>query len=450
MKRLVIIDDEPAICQSLQFALEDWYEIYAFLDPHEALQLFARTEIALVLLDLKIGSQDGIEILQAIKQVSPHTVVIMMTAYGSISSSVEAMRRGAFYYITKPFPTNELEALLQNAEEFYDLHSKVLWLSEELEKLSEGFGLIGKSPSMTRVLELIEKIKNIDSNVLITGESGTGKEVVARAIHFQGNRRSKRFQALNCAAIPEKLLESELFGYEKGAFTGAIQKKPGQFVLAEGGTIFLDEIAEMELALQGKLLRVVQERKVTPLGSTEEKPIHVRIVAASNRDLHKEVKAGRLREDLYYRLNVIPIHLPPLRERREDIPLLTQYFIRKLSERMGKPMDGISNEAQQLLTSYAFPGNVRELQNIIERAIALTNSENIQKRDLPQEMQGLRPIHREQKLIPIYIGETLEEVERKVILHNLSANGGNRRKTAQVIGIGERTIREKLRSYEEE
>lgn len=449
MKSLVVIDDEITICQSLKFALEEKYQVYTFTHPMEALPIFEQVEIAIVLLDLKIGQYSGIDILQEIKRVSPHTIVIMMTAYGSIPSSVEAMRKGAFYYATKPLQIEELEILLQKAEEVYDLQSKVKWLSEELEKFTENFGLIGTSTAMKDVFALIEKVKDIDSNVMITGESGTGKEAVARAIHNQGNRRTKKFQAVNCAAIPEKLLESELFGYDKGAFTGAYDSKLGLFVSANGGTLFLDEIGEMDISLQSKILRVLQERRVKPLGSTEEKQIDVRIIVATNRDLAKEVKEKRFREDLYYRLNVIPINLSPLRERMIDIPLLVQFYFNKISERMGKPISGITEEALDSLKTYSFPGNVRELQNIIERAIALTSSSYIQKGDLPDEMQAKHPVIINHKLIPIYIGETLEEIERKVIIHNLAECEGNRRKTAQVIGMGERTIREKLKKYQD-
>ncbi|MBO8162805.1 MAG: sigma-54-dependent Fis family transcriptional regulator [Brevibacillus sp.] len=449
MRPIIVIDDEPAICNSLEFALEEKYNVYTFTEPLEALSLLRQMEVPIVLLDLKIGDCDGTEILKEIKRISPHTMVIIMTAYGSIPSSVEAMRSGAFYYVTKPLMMDELELLLSKAEEFYQLQTKVQWLSEELDKLTNRWGLIGTSPAMQQVLSLIEKVKDIDSNVLITGESGTGKELVARALHYQGKRQRRRFQAVNCAAIPDNLLESELFGYEKGAFTGATQSKPGQFVLADGGTIFLDEIGEMDLSVQSKLLRVIQERKVVPLGGLEEKPVDVRIIAATNRDLMKEVKANRFREDLYYRLNVIPISLPPLRERKGDIPLLVQHFLEKISAQLGKPVDGISQEALQVLENYSFPGNVRELQNIVERAIALTTSSVIQLRDLPPELQG-KPAMSGRTLIPVYVGETLEEVERKVILHNLSACRGNRRKTAQVIGIGERTLRDKLKKYQEE
>jgi two-component system response regulator AtoC len=452
MHHLLVIDDEPAICQSLEFALEEKYCVNTFTDPESALAFLQRVEVSLVLLDLKIGSHDGTEVLKEIKRLSPDTVVIMMTAYGSISSSVEAMRHGAFYYLTKPLMMDELDVLLSKAAEFYHLQSRVKWLSEELDKLSENYGLIGNSKPMQQIFDLIDKVKDIDSSLLINGESGTGKEVVARAIHNQGNRRNKRFQAINCAAIPDNLLESELFGYEKGAFTGAMQSKPGQFVLADGGTMFLDEIGEMDLSLQSKLLRVIQERKVTPLGGLDEKSIDVRIIAATNRDLWKEVKANRFREDLYYRLNVIPIQLAPLRERKGDIPLLVHYFIQKISERMGKPIDGISQEAMQALEGYSFPGNIRELQNMVERAIALTSSPLIEKHDLPRELQGASqaPVPNRQKLIPIYVGETLDEIEKRVILHNLSHLEGNRRKTAQVLDMGERTLRDKLKKYQEE
>ncbi|MED0681007.1 sigma-54-dependent transcriptional regulator [Aneurinibacillus thermoaerophilus] len=450
MYHVMIIDDEPAICQSLTFALEDRYHVYAFTDPREALPLFERVDIAIVLLDLKIGEYNGIDVLEEIKRISPSTIVIIMTAYGSIPSSVEAMRKGAFSYATKPLHIDELEVLMQKAEEVYTLHSKVQWLSHELDKVTDNYGLIGKSAAMREIFTLIDKIKDIDSNVLITGESGTGKEVVARTIHYQSKRRNKKFQAINCAAIPGHLLESELFGYEKGAFTGAVQRKSGLFVLAEGGTIFLDEIGEMDLALQGKLLRVLQEKKVMPIGGIEEISIDVRIIAATNRNLEKEVKENRFREDLYYRLNVIPIQLPSLRERREDIPLLVEFFIKKYSDKMGKPVEGISQEALQLLQQYAFPGNIRELQNMIERAIALTGSSCIQKVDLPVEIRKNNRAFISDTLIPVYVGETMEEIEKRVILHNLAACNGNQRKTAQIIGIGERTLREKLKKYREE
>ncbi|MFD0826310.1 sigma-54-dependent transcriptional regulator [Neobacillus sp. M.A.Huq-85] len=450
MHNVIIIDDEVTICQSLTFALEDQYHVYAFTDPREALPLLERIEVAIILLDLKIGEYDGIEILEEVKRVSPTTVVILMTAFGSIPSSVEAMRKGAFSYATKPLHLDELEVLMQKAEEFYTLQSKVEFLSNELDKMGETHGLIGESLAIREILTLIKKVKDIDSTILITGESGTGKEVVARTIHYQSKRRNKKFQVINCAAIPGHLLESELFGYEKGAFTGAVQKKHGLFVLAEGGTIFLDEIGEMDLALQSKLLRALQERKVMPVGGTQEIDFNVRIISATNRDLVKEVKENRFREDLYYRLNVIPVKLPPLRERKDDIPLLVEFFIHQIGDRMGKPIDGISREALQILKQYSFPGNIRELQNIMERAIALTNSSLIEKVDLPSEIQQENHVFRGYTLIPVYVGEIMDEIEKRVIFHNLAAFNGNRRKTAQAIGIGERTLRDKLKKYREE
>ncbi|SHE50970.1 two-component system, NtrC family, response regulator AtoC [Seinonella peptonophila] len=446
----MIIDDEPSICQSLAFALEDHFHVYTFTDPEKAIPLFKKIDIAFVLLDLKVGKHGGLDILQDIKRISPATIVIMITAYGSIPSSVEAMHKGAFSYVTKPIHLEELMVLLERAEEFYTLHSKVQWLGEALEQAHNDYGFIGKSPKMQEVFRMLDQIRKIESNVLITGESGTGKELMAKIIHYQSPRHQKRFQTINCAAIPEGLLESELFGHERGAFTGATEKKLGLFSLADGGTVFLDEIGEMELNLQGKLLRVIQERKVSPVGGTIEKPVDFRLISATNRDLYQEIQNRQFRQDLYYRLNVIPIHLPPLRERKEDIPLLVEFFLNKLSHRMGKPVEGISEEALQVLLHYDYPGNVRELQNIIERAIALTNSSVIQTTDLPEEMKQKQQVFSSHTLIPIYVGESIQQVEKKVIQYNLAAMGGNRRKTAQIIGIGERTLREKLKKYETE
>jgi two-component system response regulator AtoC len=447
MYPVMIIDDEIAICQSLKFALEDRYHVYTFTDPEQAIPLFKRIDFAIVLLDLKMGEHSGLDILQSIKRISPNTIVIMITAYGSIPSSVESMHKGAFSYVTKPIHLEELMVLLDRAEAYYHLSSKVQWLSEALEKAHNEHGFIGKSAKMQEVFRMLDKIREVDSNVLITGESGTGKELVAKIIHYQSRRHQKRFQTINCAAIPENLLESELFGHEKGSFTGAFEKKHGLLAVADKGTVFLDEIGEMELTLQGKLLRVIQERKITPVGGTEEKTVDFRLIAATNRDLLKDVQDKQFRQDLYYRLNVIPIHLPALRERKEDIPLLIEFFLHKLSHRMGKPVEGISQEALQVLLDYAFPGNVRELQNIMERAIALTYSSIIQVSDLPEEMTKQQQVFSDHTLIPIYVGEKMEQVERKVIQYNLSAMNGNRRKTAQLIGISERNLRDKLKKY---
>jgi two-component system, NtrC family, response regulator AtoC len=449
MKTIIVIDDEKTICQSLQFALEDQYHTYTFTNPIDALEVLKEIDAQVVLLDLKIGEVDGLEILHEIKKQSPKTVVIIMTAFGSLETSLDALSRGAFYYINKPIRLEELELLLTKALEFYQLNDQVDWLSEELQKANGKMGIIGNSSKMKGIFQVIEKIKDIDSSVLITGESGTGKEVVARAIHFQGNRKHHRFMAINCAAIPSQLLESELFGYEKGAFTGASQRKPGLFHLAHGGTLFLDEIGEMEPFLQSKLLRVIQEKKFTPLGASHEITSDVRIISATNQDLKKQVALKQFREDLFYRLNVIPISLPPLRERKEDIPLLTHHFLKQISERMGKKVPTITRHALTQLEAYEFPGNVRELQNMIERAIALLSGENIDVLDLFPDISpsAFWSLNQQQKLIPIYTGETFEDVEKKVILANVLATGGNRKRAAEMLKIGERTLRDKVKKY---
>ncbi|MFY0546202.1 sigma-54-dependent transcriptional regulator [Brevibacillus sp. H7] len=450
---VLILDDESTICKSLSFVLEDDYQVYATTDPQEAYLLLSRLTVALALIDLRLGAHDGIDILKRVKQISPKTVVMIMTAYGSIPSAVNAMKSGAFYYVSKPIDTEELKVLAAKALDQYQLQNRVEWLNEEIQKAYDVHGLIGQSPSMQQVFSLIEKVKNIDSNVLITGESGTGKELVARAIHFSGHRRDKGFYAINCAAIPAQLMESELFGYEKGAFTGALTRKPGIIELADGGTLFLDEIGELDPVLQSKLLRVIQEKKVTPVGGQQEKSVDVRIICATNKDLKKEVQNGTFRDDLYYRLNVILITLPPLRERREDIPLLVRHLIQKFNNKMSKQIKEITQDAMQLLTSYSYPGNVRELQNIIERSIALSEGDTITAKDLPGDLREERnlPLSLDaNKLIPVFVGETMESVERKVITSTLQAMEGNRRKTAEVLGIGERTLRDKLKKYSEE
>jgi DNA-binding NtrC family response regulator len=450
MKNIMVLDDEKSICQSLQFALEDHYSTYTFMNPIDGLEILKELNIHAVLLDLKMGPFDGLEILQEIKQRSSKTVVILMTAYGSLETALEALKLGAFYYIHKPIRLDELHLLVTKALEFYQLNDQVEWLQEELGKSYGQMGIVGTSPKMQEVFQLIDKVKDIDTSILITGESGKGKEVVARAIHTQGKRKSNRFLAINCAAIPSQLLESELFGYERGAFTGATQKKPGLFELAHQGTLFLDEIGEMDPFLQSKLLRVLQEKVFTPVGGTKEITVDVRIISATNRDLKKEVSNKQFREDLYYRLNVIPLSLPSLRERKGDIAQLVQYFVQQISERMGKPTPSLSQDALAKFEQYSFPGNVRELQNMIERAIALSSRSIIEAGDLLPESQPTIGIslNKQDKLIPIYTGETWEEIEKKALLANIQATGGNRKKAAERLGIGERTLREKVKKYD--
>lgn len=451
MYKLIIIDDEPAICSSLQFALEDEYEVYTAHNEADAIDIIANCEINVVLLDLKLGSSDGVQILHKIKQLDERIAVIIMTAYGSIQSSVDAMKAGAFYYITKPMNMGELQMLLGKATEYSTLKSKVQYLNDKLTQSYEVSGMIGRSAAMRAVFQQIEKVKDIETNVLIIGESGTGKEMVSKAIHYSGKRKNEPFEVINCAAIPSELLESELFGYEKGAFTGATQKKKGIFELAHKGTIFLDEIGEMDLKLQSKLLRVVQEKEITPLGSVARKKVDVRIICATNRDLKKEVAGGRFREDLFFRLNVIAIHVPSLREREADIPVLVQYFIDKYNNRMGKNVTGIEEKALRILCGYECKGNVRELENIIERAIVFAEGPQLTTQDLPEEILHAKRNTRDGQsmLIPVYVGEDLKNVERKVITKTLKYTKGDKQEAARVLKISERKLWYKIKEYEQ-
>jgi len=452
--KVLIIDDEQAICSSLTFALEDEFEVVATTDPAEGVSLLKEEEYDLCLLDLKIRDVDGLEVLEELKSVQPSLVVIIMTAYGSISSSVQAIKKGAYSYLTKPLHMEELFSVLRQAVQFKQLNKKVEYLSQELEKKYAFEGIIGNSPTMKQVFELINKVKDIDSNVLVTGESGTGKELVVRAIHYSGKRKTEHFEVVNCSAIPENLLESELFGHEKGAFTGALYKREGKFQLAQNGTIFLDEIGEMPLALQAKLLRVLQQREVTPLGADKPVKLNVRIIAATNRDLKQAVKEGTFREDLYYRLNVLEIALPPLRERRQDLPLLINHFIHQFNKELNKKITGFSEEAFKWLLNYDYPGNIRELANIVESAMIVEKVDRNGQLFLPRRYAEQAVWQEEsgdqvETAIDRLTGLTLKEVEEKLILATLKKNDNHRKKTAEMLGISERGLREKLKNYRE-
>ncbi|MFU2014905.1 sigma-54-dependent transcriptional regulator [Peribacillus butanolivorans] len=448
---VLVIDDEPAICTALSFALEDDYQVVTTTDPDEGLRHIEQISVDIVLLDLRIGSISGLDILQKIKHRSPNVTVIMMTAYSSIETSIEAIKNGAYYYIEKPINIEELSLLLMRAAEFKQMSNQLETLHEELEK-TRGFGnFLGNSKAMQRIFSMIERVKDIDSSVLITGESGTGKELVARNIHTLGRRKNNPMQIVNCAAIPEMLLESELFGYEKGAFSGATQRKEGKCVAADGGILFLDEISEMPLPLQAKLLRVLQEREVTPLGSNTKISLDVRIISAANKNLEQMVMEGKFREDLYFRLNVIPISMPPLRERKEDLPLLMDYFIKKHAKDMNREDKTFTASARRLLLDYHYPGNVRELGNIIEYAVALSNSKNMEDTDLPQYVQEQKLIlqsgspNEDSNSFSIPIGISMKEIEEKVITATLQYCKNHRQKTAQILKISERSLRDKIK-----
>lgn len=453
MMNILIIDDEQAICSSLSFALEDEYTVWTAIDAENGLKLLESEAIDGVLLDLNLGRSSGMDLLRIIKEKKPDTVVIMMTAYGTIESSVEAIKEGAYHYLTKPLNLEEVNLMLKKALTFQQLHQQVQVLSQAVRQQETYAGLIGKSECMQKVFQLIEKVKDIPSNILITGESGTGKELVARAIHFQGSRQNQAFSVINCAAIPEPLLESELFGHEKGAFTGAYQRKQGLFEQTDGGTIFLDEIGEMPLTLQAKILRVIQEKVVTPLGSQATKEVDVRIISATNRNLLEEVAKGNFREDLYYRLNVIPIHVPPLRERKKDVPLLIDHFLTLYSANMNIRTKSCSLDAKKLLYHYSYPGNVRELSNIVEFTVALSEDDVIQLSDLPDAVHRKEsPSEKSSAKNGLFLPEglALSEVNREYILYTLEKNQGHRMNTAKQLSISERGLREKLKQYSRE
>lgn len=448
--KVLIIDDDPAICASLTLALKSSYDVKAVTTAEEGLVLLKEIPFQLVLLDLIIGESDGIEILKRIKALDSSMVIIMMTAYGSIRSSVNAMKEGAFTYLSKPLELEELYIHMEQALKFRALHEKVSYLSHELESRYKYGEMIGKSPAMQQIYKVIDKLKDVDVSVLIKGESGTGKELVARAIHFSGSRREERFVEVNCAAIPEGLLEDEFFGHRKGSFTGAVNDRKGKFEIADKGTLFLDEIGDMPLSLQSKLLRVLQSKEITPIGSNEVIKIDIRVIAATNRNLLEMVYEGTFRQDLYYRLNVIEIKLPPLRERNQDIFLISKELIERHNKEYGWNIQGFTKEAEKILLSYGYPGNVRELENALEYAGVLCNGTIIDVGDLPEHMtlrtEELR-LSKEAFDMKIFCNLTLKELERLVIQASLKKNGGKQRVTAEQLGISERGLRNKIKEY---
>ena len=449
MDKVLIIDDEPGILTALKFALEDEFEVDITTNVHEGLDIIKNKNIDIVLLDLYLGEINGLEVLGMIRMSYPGVIVIAMTAYGSIESSVEAIQRGAYYYITKHIDINSLKILMRKALDYKNLSEEIEDLKRD--RTQEEFSLdeiISTSKAMKNVFDIISRVKDLDINVLISGESGTGKELIAKAIHYSSKRKSMPLVSVNCAAIPYNLMESELFGYEKGAFTGANQRMKGKFELANGGTLLLDEIGDMDIGMQAKILRVLEERKIMPLGSETPIPLDIRFLAATNLDLEEEVEKGNFREDLLFRLKVITIEVPPLRDRKEDIPILTQHFLNKYSKEFNKEIQGVLPSAAEALESYDYPGNVRELKNIIQRAVALTNNEFIGVSDLPKELLyniDIGDSGRDQ--IPVYIGEKLDDIEKKVILETYEFFQNNKRKTAKTLGISERNLYNKLNEY---
>ncbi len=437
---ILIVEDEKILRISLADALKsEGYTVYAVESGEAALQALEDGDFSLVLTDIRLPGASGMDILKKSLKEQPATPVIMMTAYGSINDAVEAMRYGAFDYITKPFDLDEILETAKKALDIEAITQENIRLKQEIRRYYGAPNIIGESKAMQSVFALLEKVSRTDSTVLILGESGTGKEMVASTIHFQSPRKDKPIIRVNCAALPENLIESELFGYEKGAFTGAAGRKPGRFDLADGGTIFLDEIGDLPLLTQTKILRVLEERSFERLGATTTVTVDVRIIAATNKDLEKEVKKGTFREDLYYRLNVIPVLLPPLRRRKEDIALLVHSFTRRFNDQMGTSAS-FTPEAVETLMSYSFPGNVRELLNVIERCVALNTDNLIRPVDLPAHITK----DKKAKTILASLHDITSEAEKEHIISILRLTKGNRTQAAEILGVSRKNLWEKI------
>ncbi|MCS6818022.1 MAG: sigma-54 dependent transcriptional regulator [Blastocatellia bacterium] len=443
MFKILIVDDEATVRTFVQQALADEeYEIQTAANVSEALERAREEVFDLVITDLMMTPLSGMDLLRAIKEISPDTEVLMMTAYGTIETAVQAMKLGACDYITKPFPIDELRLRVAHILERKRLQRENRWLREELLHHFGIENLVGQSSPFLQVLEKVRRVAPSDATVLLTGETGTGKDVIARAIHLLSRRASRPFISVNCAALPEQLLESELFGHVKGAFTGAVANRRGLIEEASGGTFFLDEIGSVPLSIQAKLLRVLENKTIRRLGENREIPVDVRIIAATNRDLHDALRRGEFREDLYYRLNVVTIHLPPLRARREDIPLLAHHFLRQFCQREQKVILGFSEAAMSALMHYAFPGNVRELRHIIEQAVALTTGQWITIADLPAHVRISTAPSEEREAETI-----LHQVERDLILQAIERNEGHLERTARDLGISRVTLWRKMKKY---
>jgi len=451
--RVLIVDDEKSMRDLLSITLEkEGYDVETAAGGELAIEMLHRETVDAVITDLRMPKVDGLQVLRAAKEISPDVAVIVITAVASTETAVEAMKLGAYDYITKPFKLDEVNLIVRNALERKRLRDENLYLRRQLETQHRFENIIGKSNRIAEVFDTIRKIADSPSTAMVTGESGTGKELVARAIHFNSYRRDKPFMSVNCGAIPEGLMESELFGHVRGAFTGAVSNKVGLFSAAEGGTLFLDEITEIPPLLQVKLLRAIQLREIRRVGDTKDLKTDVRLIAASNRDLEGAVQEGVLREDLFYRLNVIPIQLPPLRERREDIPLLIAHFLQKFSKELGKDARGVTPEAMIVLERYHWPGNIRELENVLERAIVLGGGDMVNVESLPESVRRERPVKGLESVeIPedgLDLEATLDAIEGRYLQRALDRTGGVQTKAAELLKMTFRQFRYKLQKHQ--
>jgi DNA-binding NtrC family response regulator len=456
MERILVVDDEAFIRENLERILEeDGYRPYSTASGDEAVREVSEEEIDLVLLDLNLGNKSGLDVLRAMREVDPEVLVIIITGYGTVESAVEALKLGAYDYIKKPFKADAIRLIVRLGLETQNLRREVRQLrrSNPTRDLPDDSVMVGSSPQLMQVYRQIREVaKHETATVLITGESGTGKELVARAVHHLSPRKDKSFIEINCGSLPFNLLETELFGHERGAFTDAKSRKVGLFEEADGGTIFLDEIGEMDMNLQVKLLRVLEDRKIRRLGGTRNIDIDVRVIAATNRDLKEAIDQKAFREDLYYRLNVFPIHVSPLRERREDIPALLEFFLKHFSSNFNKDIREISREALDLLMRYHWPGNVRELRNVVERICIMYNQETIVPDFLPREIWGSEPLKEapfEYQVPPegLLFEEIVDQVEKNLIGQAVKMTGGNVAKTARLLSLPRGTLRYKMEKY---
>jgi len=456
-ERILVVDDEKSMRDFLEILLtKNGYSVKVASSGTDAIRLIEGSDYDLVISDIRMPEMSGLELLRRIKSVQPETIVIMITAYASTQQAVEAMKEGAYDYLTKPFKVDEIKIILKNALDKRRLERENLQLKRELKDKYQFGNIIGSSPEMVKIYRLIERVALTRTNILISGESGTGKELVARAIHFNSDRRDKPFVTINCGAIPESLMESELFGHIKGAFTGALCNKMGLFETAHEGTSFLDEIGELPTHVQVKLLRAIQERTFRKVGGTDSIQVNVRIICATNKILTQEIAEGKFREDLYYRLNVIQIHMPPLRDRREDIPHLAQFFLDKYNKALDRKIRKITNEAMECLLCYHYPGNVRELENVIERCVALEPSDVILLDTLPDEVRKSRAAPNEvlgnfpSINIPeegLNLEDVVEDFEKRLLLQAMERTNGIKKRAAELLNVSFRSFRYRLEKY---